>query len=97
MHKAEVEIFSDASNFAIMRHPGRKFPGSLIQGDSLYALYLCADRARHLLLHTDPAAALEEVSALHEELLQRLNHYKQTLNDHGIELPFVEPDSIQHS
>lgn len=93
MHKAEVEIFSDASNIAIMRHPGRRFPGSLIQGDSLYGLYLCTERARHFLNHSDSAAALEEVSVLHDELLQRLNHYKQTLKDHGIELPFNVSDS----
>jgi len=34
----QVEIYSDASNMAIMRHPGRRFPGMLIQGDSLHNL-----------------------------------------------------------
>lgn len=38
MHVEPVEIYSDLSNGAIMRHPGRRFPGVLIQGDSLYLL-----------------------------------------------------------
>jgi len=95
MHKAEVEILSDASNFAVLRHPGRKFPGSLIQGDSLHSLYLCANRARNHLIQSDSAAALEELTVLHDELLQRLNHYKRTLGEHDIELPFIERNSIQ--
>lgn len=38
MKRVEVEIYSDASNLAVMRHPGRRLPGSLIQGDSLLIL-----------------------------------------------------------
>ncbi|WP_425506589.1 DUF6959 family protein [Sphingomonas kyeonggiensis] len=33
-----IEIYSDATNAAVMRHPGRQFPGMLIQGDTLYSL-----------------------------------------------------------
>jgi hypothetical protein len=33
-----VEIYSDASNLAVIRHPNRRFPGVLIQGDSLFIL-----------------------------------------------------------
>ena len=32
MHTELVEIYSDESNMAVMRHPGRRFPGVLIQG-----------------------------------------------------------------
>ena len=33
MYQADVEIYADTSNYAMMRHPGRENPGSLIQGD----------------------------------------------------------------
>lgn len=36
MRVEPVEIYSDATNAAVMRHPGRHVPGFLIQGDSLY-------------------------------------------------------------
>lgn len=45
MRSEDVEIFSDMTNAAVMRHPGRKFPGVLIQGDTLYTLCREADEA----------------------------------------------------
>lgn len=45
MHTADVEIYSDQTNAAVLRHPGRRFPGLLVQGDSLYALCVQADDA----------------------------------------------------
>jgi len=36
MRSELVEIFSDATNAAVMRHPGRRFPGILVQGDTLH-------------------------------------------------------------
>jgi hypothetical protein len=35
MERIEVELFSHPGNNAIVRMPGRRFPGVLIQGDSL--------------------------------------------------------------
>jgi len=45
MHTATVEIYSDTSNAAVLRHPDRRFPGVLIQGDTLHSLCLAADAA----------------------------------------------------
>ncbi len=38
MRIENVEIYSDQSNMPVVRHPGRKFPGLLVQGDTLHAL-----------------------------------------------------------
>lgn len=43
MRSDSVEIYSDQTNAAVMRHPDRRFPGILIQGDSLYTLCAIAD------------------------------------------------------
>ncbi|WP_299396780.1 hypothetical protein [Pelagibius sp.] len=88
MRKEEVEIYSDASNFAIMRHPGRHFPGSLIQGDSLSILTGNAELACRLLRDGKTAAALEAIEEVRESLQARLTHYKDVLNEHEISLPF---------
>ena len=45
MRTESVEIYSDETNRAVLRHPGRKFPGVLIQGDTLYTLCVMADEA----------------------------------------------------
>ena len=39
MQKAEVEIFSDAINAVVVRTQGRRFPGIVIQGDTLAEMY----------------------------------------------------------
>lgn len=44
MKKMEVEINSDDTNGGIVRMPNRKFPGCVIQGDSLSVLYLLAKK-----------------------------------------------------
>jgi hypothetical protein len=45
MMKIEVEIFTDQGSNAVLRLPDRKFPGLLLQGDSLRNLAEIAGRA----------------------------------------------------
>lgn len=90
MRKDLVEIYSDASNYAVIRHPDRRFPGALIQGDSLHELYAAANRATDAVKNGNSEVALEEISDLRDALMQRLAHYKRVLNEHQIDLPFRE-------
>jgi len=90
MKKVEVEIYSDTSNNAVMKHPGRQFPGSLIQGDSLYTLYRMIERTSDYIDKNKYDEAQEGIDEVRELLLDRLNHYKQILKDHDIQLPFYE-------
>lgn len=83
-----VEIFSDATNAAIMRHPGRHFPGLLIQGDTLYALCREADRACKEIGRG--ASGFEAANELRNRLWEYLTHYKIVLTEHEIALPFNE-------
>jgi hypothetical protein len=84
----QVEIYSDTSNAAIMRHPGRKFPGSLIQGDSLHIL---VGEARELLAAVAKSGD-EDLTGLAQDHLEklegRLKHYEKVLEEHGIQLPY---------
>ena len=87
MHEATVEIFSDLSNAAIIRHPGRKFPGVLIQGDTLYSI---ASELRFVFKESEslPEEAKETLTDCLERFDFLIEHYKQTLNNHQIEMPF---------
>jgi hypothetical protein len=81
-----VEIYSDASNAAVMRHPGRRFPGVLVQGDTLIILLeqaTCVSESARI--EEDARAALD---SLLERLRDLLGHYNETLLEHGLELPF---------
>ena len=88
MRTEVVGIYSDQSNAAILRHPGRKFPGVLVQGDTLHSLCLRADEAcegAKGLLQSD---AYDELDDLRNNLRSLLNHYKTVLVEHQLPLPF---------
>lgn len=91
MRRIEVEVLSEASNLAVIKLPGRAFPGSVVQGDSLSILLSLArsvrDRAR---LTVDPELA-EEAAELHDLLQGRLLHYQSTLLASGWQLPYGSP------
>jgi hypothetical protein len=83
-----VEIFSDQTNAAVMRHPDRHFPGVLIQGDNLHSLCRRADDLCQTIGRSSPAYV--EANALRNILQEYLNHYKVVLGEYDIRLPFSE-------
>jgi hypothetical protein len=89
MKKQNVAIYSDASNVAVMRHPGRSYPGSLIQGDSLFILRQLANKAKEELERGNSVNAGDALEELVELLDGHLNHYESVLKEHGIQLPYV--------
>jgi len=89
MHVEEVEIYSDATNRAILRHPSRKFPGVLIQGDNLHLLCQQADTACEGARETMSAENYAALNNLRNSLWAYLNHYKQVLGEHDMRLPFT--------
>ncbi len=93
MHKETVEIYSTEPNFSVIKPPGRKFPGSLIQGDDLYQLCRRADEACSALKHNQTEKAFGEINQLRNALWKRLTHYKKVLVEHDIKIPFVETPS----
>ena len=90
MRVEEVEIYSDKSNRAILRHPGRKFPGILVQGDNFYNLCQRADRICAETKEVVSDEVYEEMNALRNTLWDYLMHYKVVLGEHGLPLPFSE-------
>ena len=84
MKITEVEIYSDASNLSVIRHPGRKYPGSLIQGDSLSNLCWLADNVRQNLDGGDLEEARGALEELRAQLWGRYAHYKRVCHEHGI-------------
>ena len=78
-----VEIYSNT----IMRHPLRRFPGMLIQGDSLYIL---SQNVAEALAYAEPESdqwyVLKELA---EGLQGRVDHYVEVMREHNLELPFI--------
>ncbi len=86
MRKEAVEIYSDTTNAAILRHPERRFPGVLIQGDTLYSFYVSAKES--LKNFDKESDAYYDQLEICERLEGLVEHYKEVLKDHRIELPF---------
>ncbi len=90
MRTDNVEIFSDDTNMAVMRHPARRFPGTLIQGDSLHSMCSSAERICGAARVSLEPELYEELHNLRNTLWSHLVHYKSVLIEHGIPLPFSE-------
>lgn len=90
MRTENVEIYSDQSNAVVLRHPERKFPGVLVQGDTLFALCQQADEACAEMEGKQLPEGLEE---LRSKLRELVDHYRVVLGAHGVPLPFYEKAS----
>ena len=88
MRTEPVEIYSDQTNAAVMRHPARRFPGVLVQGDNLFVLCEMADEACERIGRGAPG--FEEANEVRNALWGYLTHYKSILLEHGLPLPFSE-------
>ncbi len=86
MRTETVDLYSDATNVAIIRLRGRQFPGMLIQGDTLHNL---SSMAAHALAGAEPGSDhWHDIKELADLLQSRVSYYTQVLREHGMELPF---------
>ena len=88
MRTEPIDIFSDRTSGAVMRHPDRRFPGVLIQGDTLYVMCKGADEACRGADQSSEGYA--KLNNLRNHLWQLLTHYKSVLQEHDLQLPFSE-------
>lgn len=85
-----VEVYSYASNNAVLKLNGRSFPGSLIQGDSLSILVSEITEAKVAIEAGDSEEAKEILVYVLERLTERLNIYTEALKAHNLKLPYTE-------
>ena len=89
MEIREIEIYSDAPNYVIVRTPGRNYPGCVIQGDSLAILLDRASEVCSLARSSGNQDLIEEAEDLEQALKERLDDYEIVLKAHGFNLPYV--------
>ncbi len=90
-----LEVFASDSNYAVIKPPGRQYPGCVIQGDSLAILCRMAKRIAEFAstIEIDDKDVLENIYELNNALVGRLLHYQEVLGRHGIDFPHVHPFS----
>jgi hypothetical protein len=89
MEVKPVEVYSDLSNFAIVRVPGRRFPGCVIQGDSLSIVLHTAKVVLAGVKDSPDEELVGSAEELVESLQARVAHYERVLAEHGMDLPYT--------
>ncbi len=88
MPSDNAKILSHVPNSGVVQLPGRRFPGIVIQGDTLSNLF---ESARFLLSEFKRLRDEEryyETLTFVEQLQDQLLHYEDTLRDKGMDLPY---------
>jgi hypothetical protein len=83
-----LSVLSKAPNSWVVRLPNRRYPGVVLQGDSLKALYDLAEELREL--SPTKTEAHEVADELCDALRSHIITYQTSLDEHGIELPYPE-------
>lgn len=88
MEHVEAELFTDGGNNAVVRLPPRRFPGVLIQGDSLSVIRSEVAEVVDACGQGDLAGARETAGHLLADLDDLLARYTAALEAHKIPRPY---------
>lgn len=86
MKEMIVEVFSEATNSPVIRFPGRRYPGILIQGDTM--LNFLASLKELASLEPGLSDFKEELEGLTEQWEALIRHYDTVLKESDIQLPY---------
>jgi hypothetical protein len=84
----EVTILDDATNATVAKLPWRKYPGVVVQGDSLKGLHDDVLEAITALREQDNQSAKEILGGINERIAELLSRYEAALSAAGIDLPY---------
>ncbi len=91
MSDPDPEVLSQSVNLPVIRMPGRKYPGVLIQGDTLSSLYTLSQMICRRTEHSEDTELTELSEELASELARILTEYERVLKCKGYNLPYVSP------
>lgn len=90
MDSIAVDALSRTINCPVLKMPERRYPGILIQGDTLKSLLGIAEQISKAQLSGDIEELRESVSWLLERLRDYVDEYESVLQRHNIQLPYVK-------
>jgi hypothetical protein len=88
MERVEAELFTSGGNNAVVRLLGRRFPGVLIQGDTLFSLRSDLAEVVEAIDQGDTTGARETAGLLLADLDNLLASYTAVLKAHEIPRPY---------
>jgi hypothetical protein len=92
---SQLEMWSAQLNSSIVRVPGRRFPGVVIQGDSLSILFDLAMYVADGVSKTADSGLRDAAEELAEKLFAHVKNYELVLEARGVVRPYVrDPNRI---
>jgi predicted RNase H-like HicB family nuclease len=92
MTKYIAELLTEPTNYAVVKLPGRAFPGVVFQGDSLNSLITNLDALVTLAQSCREASLLEELTIVRDDLHEIRSRYEKTCAANAISLPYPKTD-----
>jgi hypothetical protein len=83
MKTQPIEVLSDATNLAVVRMPGRKYSGLVVQGDRLIGITARAKRVAELAAASGNQTLTRLSAGLHFELAEMLDAYGEVCRNAG--------------
>jgi len=83
-----AELLGPPINFAVIQLPERKFPGVVVQGDTLWNLLRQVERANKYLNDGALKDASEEMNDVGVQLADALKYFEKICLERGIMLPY---------
>ena len=87
----QVDLLSQPINYAVVQLPERRFPGVVVQGDTLNEIVKDLGAMRRLLDSGDLEELAVEIESMRAQFLSALANYEQICSVRGIELPYSNP------
>jgi predicted RNase H-like HicB family nuclease len=81
-------LLTRAHNYAVVQLPERRFPGVVVQGDTLNALVKRLDAMQTLLAEGSSRELGFEIAEMRRELAEVIASYEMVCRNHSIELPY---------
>jgi hypothetical protein len=85
---SSAKILENGANGAVVQLPERKYPGIVVQGDSLLILVSNFEELRENIAKEDRTEVMASLEMIERSLKGRLAFYESVLAKHGIELPY---------
>ena len=87
MDRIEIDVLRQTANMAVVRVPGLRWPGSVIQGDSLRHLCYLAESILDRIRDDHDRELCDDAEEMVELLTDRLRVYDSAIAEHELEEP----------
>ena len=94
METKPIEVYSEATNYNVIRSPNRTHPALVVQLDNFMGMYHFLSSARAALNAHDLSAVRDELDCLDEMMEGFLKHYETVISQHGLKMSTPWPGHI---